>query len=71
MFAARNPEDKVTQENEDDGYLLTLVYNEATKESFFRIYDARTLEQVASVETEARIPYGFHANWIPQQNKKL
>ena len=53
-------------ESEDDGYLMTYVYDATSDSSRFVIMDAGTMddEPVASVELP-RIPNGFHGNWIP------
>src|SRR5690349_15740313 len=51
---------------EDDGYLLTLLHSEKLKQSYFHIYNATTTDLVAAMEIDARVPYGFHANWFPQ-----
>ena len=50
---------------EDDGYLMTYVYDAATDASDFVIYDAATMssEPVATVHLP-RIPFGFHGNWV-------
>jgi carotenoid cleavage dioxygenase-like enzyme len=50
---------------EDDGYLMTYVYNADTDSSEFIVLDAATMDQtpVASIELP-RIPFGFHGNWI-------
>jgi carotenoid cleavage dioxygenase len=50
---------------EDDGYLMTFVYEAETDSSTFIVLDAATMDQtpVASIELP-RIPFGFHGNWI-------
>ena len=52
---------------EDDGYLLTFVYDEASDTSEFVVLDARELTRpaLATVKLPARVPYGFHGSWIP------
>jgi carotenoid cleavage dioxygenase-like enzyme len=52
--------------NEDDGYLMTFVYDVDTDASRFVVMDAATMDDtpVASIELP-RIPFGFHGNWIP------
>ncbi len=51
---------------EDDGWLMTYVYDKPTEKSSFVILDARDLkaEPVAEVELPQRVPYGFHGSWI-------
>jgi carotenoid cleavage dioxygenase-like enzyme len=50
---------------EDDGYLMTYVFDAATNESDFVIYDASSMsaEPVATVHLP-RVPFGFHGNWV-------
>lgn len=52
--------------SEDDGYLMTYLYDATTDSSRFVIMDAATMDAtpVASVELP-RIPMGFHGSWIP------
>ena len=51
---------------EDDGYVLVLVYEQARNASAFFILDARDIagEPLACVRLPHRIPYGFHGNWV-------
>lgn len=52
--------------NEDDGYLMTYVYDANTDSSSFVIMDAASMDStpVASIELP-RVPNGFHGSWIP------
>lgn len=52
---------------EDDGYLMTYVYDESTDASDFVVFDARDLQRgaIATVKLPTRVPYGFHGSWIP------
>ena len=54
-------------ESEDDGWLLSYVYDAASNSSELAILDARDLARpaVARVLLPQRVPYGFHGNWIP------
>ncbi|MDH3641369.1 MAG: carotenoid oxygenase family protein [Gammaproteobacteria bacterium] len=51
---------------EDDGYLMTYVYDAQSDSSSLVIMDAATMDNtpVASVELP-RVPSGFHGSWIP------
>lgn len=51
---------------EDDGWLLTMVWDAVAKQSEFLVIDAQnfTSEPVARVLMPQRVPYGFHATWI-------
>jgi carotenoid cleavage dioxygenase len=52
--------------DEDDGYVLVLVYDHARNASEFYVLDARDIagEPVARIRIPNRIPYGFHGNWV-------
>jgi carotenoid cleavage dioxygenase-like enzyme len=50
---------------EDDGYLLTIVSDIRRHASEFVVYDAGTLDTVATVELPYRVPGGIHGSWIP------
>jgi carotenoid cleavage dioxygenase len=52
---------------EDDGYLLTYVYDLATNTSTLSILHAAGLsgEPAAVIQMPQRVPLGFHGNWIP------
>jgi carotenoid cleavage dioxygenase len=50
---------------EGDGWLTTLVYDQARNLSDFVVLDASDISRgpVARVELPARVPFGFHGNW--------
>ena len=52
---------------EDEGYLLSYVHDEATNRSELVVLDATEVAKgpIASVELPQRVPYGFHAAWVP------
>ena len=51
---------------EDDGYLMTYVYDESTNTSDFVVLDAATMsDDPIAVVHLPRVPFGFHGNWIP------
>lgn len=54
---------------EDDGWLLTFVYDKAKNASELIVVDAQdlTAEPLARVLIPQRVPYGFHGIWIPEQ----
>lgn len=66
--------------SEDDGWLLTYVFDESTqltaegeaKEdacSELWIIDAKSMaEVVAKIRLPQRVPYGFHGNWVPEED---
>lgn len=51
--------------DEDEGVLMGYVHNRADALSNLTILDAETLDTVATVQLPARVPAGFHGNWIP------
>lgn len=53
--------------NEDDGWLLTLVYDSAHHRSDLAILDARDLnrEPVARLHLKHHVPYGLHGSFTP------
>ena len=52
---------------EDEGYVLSVVYDGDTRLSHVRIVDAQDFAgpPVASIQLPVRVPFGFHGNWIP------
>ncbi|MCB1693847.1 MAG: carotenoid oxygenase family protein [Pseudomonadales bacterium] len=54
-------------QSEDDGYLMSIVYIESARRSDLVIFDARdpARDALARVHLPARVPYGFHGNWVP------
>jgi carotenoid cleavage dioxygenase len=54
-------------DEEGDGYLLTYVYDASTDSSELVVLDARDVASgpIGRVELPQRVPYGFHAAWVP------
>lgn len=54
---------------EDDGYLLTFLYDKADQSSSFVVLDAADLsaEPIATVPLPQRIPNGFHGSWFADE----
>lgn len=52
--------------NEDDGYLMTYVFDANKNTSDLLILDAQDLSRpaLAQVHLPSRVPYGFHGNWV-------
>lgn len=53
---------------EDDGWLITFVYDENTETSELVVINAQdiTSDAVARVIIPQRVPYGFHAAWVSE-----
>ncbi len=51
---------------EDDGYVITFVWDENTGTSECVVIDARRFEEspVARIRIPHRVPFGFHAGWV-------
>ena len=56
--------------SEDDGWLLTYVYDKGRDSSDLVVLDARDMsaEPVAVVALPQRVPFGFHGSWVPDQD---
>ena len=52
---------------EDDGYLMTFVYDAARDTSELVLLNAQHIADtpIARVRIPHRVPYGFHGNWVP------
>ncbi|WP_445253190.1 carotenoid oxygenase family protein [Nostoc sp. 106C] len=55
--------------NEDDGWLITFVYDEGSGTSELVVVNAQdiTSEPVARVIIPQRVPYGFHGTWVSEE----
>ncbi|VAI11956.1 unnamed protein product [Triticum turgidum subsp. durum] len=53
----------------DDGYLIFFVYDENTGKSEVNVIEAKTMsaDPVAVVELPSRVPYGFHAFFVNEE----
>jgi carotenoid cleavage dioxygenase len=52
---------------EDEGFVLSLVFDEARGQSRLEVLDATAFDKppVASVALPQRVPFGFHGSWLP------
>ncbi|KAL8161751.1 hypothetical protein V2J09_013240 [Rumex salicifolius] len=66
------PRESGTTSEEDDGYLIFFSHDEAIGKSFVNVIDAKTMsaDPVAVVELPNRVPYGFHAFFITEEQLK-
>ena len=51
---------------EDEGWVLTLIYDAAKNRSDLVILDAKDLTQKAILHLKSHIPYGLHGSWTPE-----
>ena len=58
---------------EDDGYVLTMVYNKEDKTTALVILSASDIAEdpLATIHLPQRVPYGFHGTWIPASSPNL
>ncbi len=58
---------------EDDGWLVTFVYDEDLETSELVVINAQdvTSEPIARVIIPQRVPYGFHGTWISEQQLQV
>lgn len=65
--AASEPIFVATGDEEDEGYILSVVYKADTHTSELVVVDARRFEEepVAKIPLGARVPFGFHGNFVP------
>ena len=56
----------LAKSEEDEGYLVVIVFHERTGESKLHVYDAKTMsnEPLAVVKIPQRVPFGFHGTWL-------
>ncbi|XVF22947.1 hypothetical protein REPUB_Repub12eG0214900 [Reevesia pubescens] len=66
IFVPREPG---TSSEEDDGYLIFFVHDDNTGKSSVNVIDAKTMsaDPVAVVELPHRVPYGFHAFFVTEE----
>lgn len=59
-------------QSEDDGYIVTLVWNAVDERSEIQVFDAKGARlaegPVARILLPRRVPNGFHATFVSQQN---
>nr|ACO87673.1 carotenoid cleavage dioxygenase [Brachypodium sylvaticum] len=63
------PKEPGVSGEEDDGYLIFFVHDENTGKSEVNVIDAKTMsaDPVAVVELPNRVPYGFHAFFVNEE----
>jgi carotenoid cleavage dioxygenase len=58
---------KVGATSEDDGYVVTFTHDHDDNISECNVVDAQNFSEgpVARIKIPTRVPYGFHAGWVP------
>ena len=53
--------------SEDEGYLMSYVYDQDKNSSELIVLDAQNVsaEPIASIYLPQRVPFGFHGSWVP------
>ena len=64
-FAGNRDFDHRSITAEHNGVVMGFVYNGETGTSDLMLLDSVTLDTVAEVHLPARVPHGFHGNWVP------
>jgi carotenoid cleavage dioxygenase-like enzyme len=54
---------------EDDGVLLSMVFDGSTNSSFFQILDARTMKRMAKAPLPIKTPFLIHSSWFPHESR--
>jgi 9-cis-epoxycarotenoid dioxygenase len=59
-----------SDEDEDDGFVVSYVHDENSGQSNFTVMDAKSpnLDIVAKVKLPRRVPYGFHSLFVSQDS---
>ncbi|KAK6235301.1 hypothetical protein SCA6_010638 [Theobroma cacao] len=71
LFMTKDRENNFdSDDEEDEGYVMSYVHNEETGESKFLVMDAKSpeLNIVAAVKLPRRVPYGFHGLFFSKQD---
>ena len=59
---------KENAQSEDDGYLMTFVYDWDSDQSELVMWDAKTMEEkpVLRAKMKTRVPHGFHSYFVTE-----
>ena len=53
-------------ESEDDGVLVTIVFDGEKEQSYLLVLDGQTFEMVNYSYLPVTVPFSFHGNWFPE-----
>ena len=62
MYFISNPDGV----EEDDGVLITLVFDGVRERSYVMLLDGQTFEEINISYLPHNIPFSFHGNWFPE-----
>jgi len=51
---------------EDDGVVVTIVYDGTVKQSYLLLLDGHTFEEINYSYLPHNVPFSFHGNWFPE-----
>ena len=51
---------------EEDGVLITLVFDGEKEQSYVLLLDAKTFEEINIAYLPHNVPFSFHGNWFPE-----
>jgi len=51
---------------EDDGVLVTVVFNGERSQSYLLLLDGQTFEEINRSYLPVNVPFSFHGNWFPE-----
>jgi len=60
-----------SEASEDDGALVTLVYDATSDHTYGLVLDARDLSPLASAHFDHRVPPGFHGTWVGSHGARV
>mmetsp|Transcript_24970 Transcript_24970/g.34723 ORF Transcript_24970/g.34723 Transcript_24970/m.34723 type:complete len:582 (-) Transcript_24970:337-2082(-) len=61
------PDPNPTKMESDQGWLMTYVFDEITKETTLKVFDAVSMKETPTVALKVpRVPYGFHGAFVGQ-----
>ena len=66
VFVPKERKDRSKVKSEDDGYLVNIIWDKASKKSNIQIFDAKTMDPkpISFIELPRRVPGGFHSRFI-------
>lgn len=59
---------RINATSEDDGYLMTFLYDGKEDKSYFVMWDAKTCEQAFKFQLAQRVPFGFHSAFVDEDD---